>query len=398
MPELSRRDLLCGGAAFAAVRALHAAVKPVRITGVDLFAIRIPVPPADSAAGVMHRYAVAKVTTDAGISGYSFAGPRAAALAEVKSILVGKDLFSVESHLHNGLGRFGGVEHAVWDAIGRIAGQPVYKLLGGTRDRVRAYLTCLWPGHPDQSHVPFADQVSMAVRVKQAGFHGMKIRAWRPNPLDDAEVCARIKEANGKDFHLMFDRTARGPEEAGQRVWDFDTGLRVARALEKAGADWLEEPFARDDYATPAKLAAMVDLLITGGEGYSSIDPFRECLLHRTYDILQPDGRTIGGIFMCRKVGILASSFHVPTILHGTMGLTLAGWLQASLAVGAPWQELGLITPPLLPEEEWAPALKVLRTKQVFALEDGELVAPSYPGLGLDIDEEALERYRVKDA
>ena len=52
------------------------------------------------------------------------------------------------------------------------------------------------------------------------------------------------------------------------------------------------EPFARDDYESPAKLARMVDMPITGGEGYSSLEPFRQCLLHQTYDILQPDGRT----------------------------------------------------------------------------------------------------------
>jgi D-galactarolactone cycloisomerase len=396
--ELTRRNLLRATSAFAALEALHAAVKPVRITDVDVFPINIPTPPAESAAGVQHRYLVAKVVTDAGVSGYSFAGPEPNAVAEVKRALVGKDLFNIESQLHDGLYRWGGVEHAVWDAIGRIANQPVYKLLGGPKDRVRAYLTCVWPGHADQSQVAYRDQVAMALKIKQAGFHGMKIRVWRPNPLDDAEVCAQIKEATGKDFHLMFDRTAHAPVEVGQRVWDFETGLRVARALQKAGAYWLEEPFARDDYDTPAKLAAMVDILITGGEGYGSIDPFRECLLHRTYDILQPDGRNAGGIFLCRKVGILAGSFHVPTILHGTMGLMLAGWLQASLAIGAPWQELALITPPLLPDEQWAPGLKVLRSKHVFAFENGELLAPPYPGIGLDVDEEALERYRVKGA
>ena len=395
MPELSRRDLLCGSGAFAAVRALHAAVKPVRITGVDLFAIRIPVPPTESAAGVIHRYAVAKVTTDAGISGYSFAGPRAAALAEVKSILVGKDLFGVESHLHNGLGRFGGVEHAVWDAIGRIAGQPVYKLLGGTRDRVRAYLTCLWPGHPDQSQVPFADQVAMAVRVKQAGFHGMKIRAWRPNPLDDAEVCARIKEANGRDFHLMFDRTARGPEEAGQRVWDFDTGLRAARALEKAGADWLEEPFARDDFETPARLAREVEIKITGGEGWRGLDPFREGLVHDTYDVVQPDLNTCGGLLTIRKISALCEAFHKPCIGHGSFGLNVAGRIQAHAAWGAPLEELALATPPLLPQEQWAPALKILKSKELYTFRNGEIQVPQCPGLGLDLDEEAIEHYRV---
>src|ERR1043165_1730602 len=165
-------------------------------------------------------------------------------LPAVKAALAGKDLFSIESLLHDGLYQWGGVEHAVWDAIGKIANQPAYKLLGGASDRVRAYLTCVWPGPADQAQVPPADQVKMAVRIKNAGFHGMKIRVWRPNPMDDVEVCRQIKEATGPDFHLMFDRTAHAPVAAsGQQIWDFETGLRVARGLQKAGAYWLEEPY-----------------------------------------------------------------------------------------------------------------------------------------------------------
>ncbi len=392
MPNLTRRGLfgLCAGSA--AVQALGAVVKPVRITDVDLFRINIPVSDAEAAAGLMHQYDVAKIVTDAGVSGYSFAGAPARMLPAVKEVLVGKDLFNVDMQLREGLGNWGGVEHAVWDAIGKISGQPVCKLLGAPKDRVTAYLTCVWRGPSDQQQVPYRDQVEMAVKFK-----GMKIRVWRPNPMDDVEVCRLIKQATGKDFKLMFDRTAHAPITAGQRVWDFETGLKVAKGLQKAGAYWLEEPFAREDYDTPAKLASMVDILITGGEGYSSLEPYRQCLLHKTYDILQPDGRNSGGIFRCRQVGILAASFHVPCILHGTMGLMLAGWLQATLAIGSPLQEVALITPPLLPEEQWAPGLKVLKSKHMFQFDNGDLVAPPYPGIGLDVDEDALARYRVKD-
>jgi L-alanine-DL-glutamate epimerase-like enolase superfamily enzyme len=396
MPEMNRRSFLFSSLGFGALPRLRADVKPVRITDVDVFAIDIPVTAAEDSAGLMHRYIVAKVATDVGVTGYSFAGPPLRALPQVKEAIVGKDLFNVDSQLHDGLWRWGGVEHAVWDAIGKISKQPVYKLLGGSRERVPAYLTCVWQGPADQQHVPHSDQVDMAVRIQKAGFRGMKIRVWRPNPMDDVEVCRRIKEATGPNFHLMFDRTAEAPVTVGQQVWDFDTGLRVARGLQKAGAYWLEEPFARPDYESPAKLAAMVDILITGGEGYSSLEPYRQCLLHRTYDILQPDGRNSGGIFRVRQISILAEAFHVPTIQHGTMSLLLAGWVQASLAIGAPWQELALITPPLLPEEQWAPGLKVLKSNRMFSFENGELLAPPYPGIGLDVDEDAVAKYRLK--
>ncbi len=397
MANITRRSLLGIAAGFGAVEALRAAVKPVRITDVDIFAIHIPVTDAEAAAGYMNRYSVAKVMTDAGITGYSFAAPGPQAIGAVKQVLVGKDLFAVDTQLREGLWKWGGVEHAVWDAIGKIGGQPACKLLGGARDRVTAYLTCVWPGPADQQQVPYQDQVNMALKIRNAGFKGMKIRAWRPNPMDDVEVCRMIKEATGQDFHLMFDRTAEMPVGmSGQQVWDFETGLKVARGLQKAGAYWLEEPFLRSDYETPAKLASMVDILITGGEAYSSLENYKQCLLHKTYDILQPDGRTAGGIFRCRQVSMLAEAFHVPTILHGSLSLPLAGWVQATLAIGAPWQEMALITPPLLPDEQTSPGLKVLKSSRMFSFENGDLLAPPYPGIGLDVDEDALARYRVK--
>ena len=90
----------------------------------------------------------------------------------------------------------------------------------------------------------------------------------------------------------------------------------------------------------------------------------------------------------------MAEAFHVPCILHGTMGLMLPGWLQSTLAIGSEWQEVALIWPPLLPEEQWAPSLKVLKSKYLLEFQDGMIQAPDFPGIGLDVDEEALEKYR----
>ena len=392
---LNRRELLAG--LMAPVAKVAAFAKRVRISGVDIYPIHIPVSKDEAAAGVNNAFPVVEIHTDAGITGYSFAGPGVQDLPAVRQLLVGQDLFTVDEHLKNGLIRWGGVEHAMWDAIGKIANQPVYKLLGGGADRVKAYLTCVWPGKADQSQVSYKAQADMAVKIREAGFKGMKIRAWRPNPLDDAFACAEIRAATGPDFSIMFDRTAHLPVPmSGQRVWDYETGYRVAKALEKAGALWLEEPFAREDYKTPARLSREVDILITGGEGYVGTDPFLECLKHKTYDVLQPEGRGSGGILTCRKVAMMADGFHVPVILHGTMALMLAGWLQATLAIGCEWQEVALITPPLLPQQQWAPGLKVLRSGEMFRIQDGHILAPEHPGIGLDVNPDALREFRQR--
>ena len=362
MPTVCAQAVSCrrGGFRRALVldtlQAVAASAKPVRITGIDSFPIRIPVSEEDTAVGKINSYMVAQVDTDAGVRGYSFAGPAPNLLdTKIRPALVGQDLFAIERHLQAGLMEWGGLEHAIWDAIGKIAGQPVYRLLGGAEGKVKVYLTCVWPGNPDQSHVPYEQQVEMAVKIKQAGFHGMKIRAWRPRPDDDVEVCREIRAAVGPEFAIMFDRTAHHPQSVGQQVWDYETALRIARGLEKHNACWLEEPFARDDFLSPARLSKEVDIPITGGEGYRGLDAFRQCLIHESYDILQPEGAGSGGIFECRKVATLAEAFGRRCILHGTMGLRLAGWVQCSAAFGAEWQELALVTPPLLPEQQWSP-------------------------------------------
>lgn len=394
----SRRAFCSGSAASAAgawlgpVRAVAASAKPVRITGIDIFPIEIPIPRPELEAGKYARYTVAKVETDAGVRGYSFDRGADDKLLDsrIRPALVGQDLFAIERHLGAGLAAWGGLEHALWDAIGKIAGQPVYRLLGGSKSSLKAYVTCVWRGPADQSHVPYREQAEMALRVKRAGFGGMKIRAWRPDPMQDVEACGEIRAAVGPDFAIMFDRTAGLPGT----VWSYETALKVARGLERHRAYWLEEPFDRSDFASPARLAREVGIPITGGEGFQGLRAYRECLVEQSYDVLQPDAVRAGGILMVRKIAALAEAFGKPLVLHGAMGLRLAGPIQASAAFGAEWQELALITPPLMPEEQWSPALQVLHSKSLFTLRDGEIHAPQGPGLGLDVNEEAVSRFR----
>jgi L-alanine-DL-glutamate epimerase-like enolase superfamily enzyme len=70
--------------------------------------------------------------------------------------------------------------------------------------------------------------------------------------------------------------------------------------------------------------------------------------------------------------------------------------LQATWAIGSEWQEVALVTPPLLPQQQWAPGLKVLRTKEMYRVENGDIFAPELPGIGLDVIPEALREYRVR--
>lgn len=396
--QLARRDFLgsalraAGAVLFDRVRAVAQAAKPVRIRAIDIFPIEIPIPEEELRQGKYARYTVYRVDTDAGVRGWAF--DRGSDYRELDTLIrpafVGRDLFALDAHLRAGLARWGALEHALWDAIGKIAGQPVYRLLGGARSRLRVYLTAVWRGKADQSEVAPEAQAEMALAYKRAGFGGIKIRAWRPDPLDDVRACAAIRRAAGPEFAIMVDRTAELPG-----AWDYPTALRVARALEEHGVLWLEEPFPRNDLVSAARLAREVEILIAGGERFQGLEPYRECLRLGAFDVLQPDGVIAGGIFTVWKVAALARAFGVPVVLHGAMGLRLAGWLQASAAIGADWQELALLTPPMLPGEQWSPALEVVRNRPLFRLRDGWIEVPDALGLGLVVDEDAVERCRI---
>lgn len=415
---MNRRDLLVSGGAaatgamqtlLAPVQAVAADVKPIRIRTIETFNIEIPATPTEVEAGVMNRAAVTRVVTESGVRGYSFGGPgdggfrpggrggvsaaRAGTFPQIRDALVGADLFAVEQHLKKGLLNWGGVEEAIWDAIGKVAGQPIYRLLGGSKSSIPVYITAVWRGPMDQSQVPIKEQATYARRLKEAGFTGFKMRIFRPNFMDDVESCAGVVSACGPapGFKTMVDRTAHIPG----KVWDYPTALAAAQALQNVGVYWLEEPFARDDFESAARLAREVDILITGGEGFRGLDAFREALVHETYDILQPDLRNVGGLLTTRKVAAMCEAFHKPCIGHGSYGLAVAGRIQAHAAWGAPLEELALATPPLLPQEQWAPATKILHSKELFSFRNGEIQVPQAPGLGLELNEEAIEHYKV---
>ena len=411
----TRREFLRGAAALAVplldpLRSLAAAVKSVRITDIESFRVRIPGGNPDDALADSS-YGVSRVHTDAGVTGTAFLPcPQGILDRWVKPTLVHEDLFAIDRHIdrlqalrgESGVQIWSGVEHAMWDAIGKIANRPVAKLLGGARDKLRVYRTTVFPytatraaGHPlletDESEIPYEEQARFAVRLKENHFAGMKIRAWRPKPMDDVAAVAAIRAAAGPDFKIMLDRTAVRPGW----VWDYPTALAVCRGLEKYDAYWLEEPFDGHDIFGPARLAAEVDILITGGELAKSTYEFLEFLVNKTYDVLQPDTRICGGIWMARKIAVLAESFGVPCIQHGTASLALAGYIQAGCAMNnCEWQEI--IGGPNLPQEQWAPARKLVRTPDVFTIDNGYILLPDLPGLGLDINEEALKEYRVR--
>jgi L-alanine-DL-glutamate epimerase-like enolase superfamily enzyme len=411
MTELDRRSVIAAVSAGAAVPGLAEAqsrmttplrkladeARKVTITSVMTFDVMVPqnAPvPASRTGGPPGRINVTSVETDMGVNGYSFLGSTAPQVAAAHQVLVGRDLFQIETHLKNGLIRWGGIEEAIWDAIGKIAGQPVSRLLGGASlPSQPVYVTYVWPGTNGQETITPKQQAEQAKIAKAAGFKAMKIQIFRRDFNLDAQACAEILAVGGPGFRVMVDRTA---DRSPGGLWTYDQALAAAHALEKAGCYWLEEPLARDDYDGPARLRRESAIMITGGEGYHGLEPYKQCLLHQTYETLQPELRQIAGIWTARKVGALAEAWGLKTAPHGISGLAWAGRLQLAAAMGSIYQEIAVLNPPWLPDDYCRAFLPLLHGEQPFKFANGECVVPQYPGLGLNVDEDALAHYRVE--
>ncbi|MFY0653384.1 MAG: mandelate racemase/muconate lactonizing enzyme family protein [Cyclobacteriaceae bacterium] len=386
------------------------------ITNAEQFVVNVQDEGEEIKRGEVRRHFVYKITTNSGITGYSFGrGHPVDDLPRVREILVGKDPFSIDQFIAEGLCQVGSWEHAVWDVMGKALNMPVHRLLGGAvRDKIRVYLTMVWPGKDDQSDVPFERQAEDIKFFKDKGFKGVKIRCWRPKLMDDVEALKEIRRAVGPDFPIMFDRT-------GQRapwVWSYEEALKVARGMEEHGAYWLEEPFERENYTSSfrklipldqspsyqsiqrsAKLRKEVGLRITGGEGDNDTRLFARYLADDAFDILQPDVILAGGILVCKQISDMVRAFDnsVRMIPHGIHGLPLAGFLQvAAISPTTNWQELVMTSPGMTPEETLEPGKRLLKNKDVFGIEDGFMSIPQGVGLGLDVDEDALENYLVR--
>jgi L-alanine-DL-glutamate epimerase-like enolase superfamily enzyme len=266
-----------------------------------------------------------------------------------------------------------GVDIALWDILGRSLAVPLWRLMGGRyRDRVPAYASGGW--------APVGSIGKQMLQYVERGHRAVKMRVG----LQDASVddsAARVAEARetlGPGVAIMVD--AHG-------TWSVREAQRFARKVEAYDLAWLEEPVSPDNLAGQAEVRRSTDIPIAAGESEQTRFAFREMLEARAVDVLQPDPAIAGGLTETRTIAALAAS----------QGLTVAPHLWGSAILFATGLHLCVSTPcaTLLEYSRGHNPLLNDLVEEEIAFEDGHLLAPTAPGLGLRLRRDFVERVRV---
>lgn len=337
-----------------------------------------------------------RVRTDEGLEGIG-AGPDVG-LAGVYTVadlvapyLIGKDPFAVEriSPILRHAARDGsypwGVEMALWDIIGKACGQPVYRLWGGYQPTMPVYASLAELHDADR-------RIEELLALRERGFRAAKLRLRRPTVAADIAFVERVRRSLPADFSLMADANQANvmPSPGPHNFWSYGDALTVARGLQDLGLLWLEEPLPRYDLKQLAALAAAVDLPIAGGELNIGLHEYRQLVEMDCYDIIQADASFSEGIFQLRKVAALAELSFKPFIPHTwSNGIGLAANLHLAASVpNCPWFEYPLDPP------AWSEASRDFMLREPFKINpDSTITVSELPGLGIELDEEAVARW-----
>jgi L-alanine-DL-glutamate epimerase-like enolase superfamily enzyme len=257
------------------------------------------------------------------------------------------------------------VDTALWDLKCRRHGEPLHRMAGGAQSRIPLYTT-----EGGWLHIETAALVDDAVRAKERGFGGAKVKIGRPHVSEDVARLEAVRNAVGPAFEVMTD--------ANQR-FTVDEAIRRARCLTPIDIAWLEEPLEADDIDGHRRLSQSTTLPVAVGESLYSPLHFREYLQRGACSIVQADVARIGGITPWLKVAHLAECFNVPVCPHFLMEL------HVSLCAAVPnarWVE-------------YIPQLDAL-TEEAMRIEDGHAIPSDAPGLGIAWDFKALKRETVE--
>jgi L-alanine-DL-glutamate epimerase-like enolase superfamily enzyme len=339
------------------------------------------------------------VSTDEGLTGLGSASTNddlvKSALEVMKDLYLGENALEPERvseklHQHTfWLGRGGSLTHtisgidiALWDILGKATGQPLGRLLGGRhRERVKPYASLLMREPQELAEVLGA--------AKAQGFRAFKI-GWGPfgrvSAAMDEAIVRSAREAVGPESLLMVDA---GGSDA---FWNngYKWALRTAEMLAGYDVAWFEEPLVPDAIEDFIHLRRQSTVPISGGEVLTRRQSFYPWLTRGAFDIVQPDVTKVGGISEERRIGWMAQENGVRFIPHGWN--TLIG-LATDLHLSSAFSDTDLVE-----YLTGSPYVDEIGTEKWVLDEDGMLPIPNRPGLGIELDPDALAKYSRGEA
>lgn len=342
-----------------------------------------------------------KVFTDEGISGIGEATLEyrektvIAAVHDLERTLIGQDAHSIEKIFHDSyrdaywrggvvlMSALSAVEMALWDIKGKALGVPVYQLLGGkVRDGIECYANGWFA--PAQTPEEFAVK---AVEAADAGFSGIK---W--DPFGSAWL-----NLSRQEFKQAMDCVGAVSDAVGDRVdllieghgrFNIPTAVQVGRELENFKIRWFEEPIPPDNLEGLAEVKRRVRVPISAGERLFSRWDYRRFFELRCADFVQPDVSHAGGIAEVKKIAAIAEAHHIPICPHNPSG-PVANAATLQLAACVPNFYLLETMFSDVPHRREV-------TNEDVVFENGKMLIPDRPGLGIELNEEAIEKYPYK--
>jgi len=335
-----------------------------------------------------------KVYTDEGINGVGEATLEykekalIGAVEHIREYLVGKDPRQIERHWHDIyrdaywrggavlMSALSAVEMALWDILGKSLGVPVYQLLGGrANDKVRIYVNGWFSGAKKPEE--------FAACAKAAMERGVTALKWDPfgkayltlsgAELDNALACvAAVREAVGNRVDLLIE---------GHGRFDVPTGIRIAKELEQFRPMWFEEPVPPDNLEALKAVRDKSPVPISAGERLYTLKSFKDLFEMRAADYIQPDISHAGGIMELKKIAAVADTYYIPFAPHNPSG-PVANAATLQLAACCPNFNILEI---MYSDVTWRADV----TDEDLHYEDGYIIIPDKPGLGIELNEEA---------
>ncbi len=374
----------------------------MKIASIEVFPLAFDLDrPVGDAQGLVSRRPtlVVRISTADGAYGWSECSgagvPEALVVKRAEDLFLGEDPLQTERLWHKtarALGRQprlrGAVDNALWDLRSRILGQPLCQALGGAlRQRVPAYASLHnYYDTPDLTE----DMVELVELAKSQNFQALKLKiAGRP-PEEDIRYIQAVRRALGPQRRLMVD---------ANQGYDPATAVVVGRVLEEEGVTWFEEPLLRTDLHGYFFLRQKLELPIAGGEGLDGLPGFLPFIEHQAVDIVQPDLAGAGGITPLRHMAAVAAAADIRFTCHcWNVSIQLVATLHF-LATLPAWRLPSINPEPaplectIMPDD----LRESLLLEPLCVESDGCIPLPGGPGIGVEVNPDALERYALSE-